>query len=207
MLCSPEQVPQVPSVPRSSRCHPRARGAGGSTHRPGSGGRCSRGGTGTLPWPRRSCRCWRIRDRSPGSPVPSDPRGRLERGEREGHKDTHISGSQRQVRGKYLFFWCNGSPFSFMSVLHAKHRLLFGNTRLPARTTVLCLFSKLRVRAVHAILIPLQRFQFRIHISLWGAPRAPRWEMVLHPAPGRAASSCKGEERLRTDKSEVGSLV
>lgn len=182
---------------------PRARG---STHRPGSGGRCSRGGTGRLPWPRRSCRCWRIRDRSPGSPVPSDPQGRLERGQREGHKDTQISGSWREVRGKYLFCWCNGSPFLFMSILHAKHGLLFGNTRLPARTTLLCPFSKLRVSPCkcYSDPTPVLSCQFRIHIYLWGATRAPRWATVLLaaavPAPGsasvstaRAASSCRGK--------------
>lgn len=77
------QVTHTAPVPAGeSRSGARAARAG-STHRPGSDGRCSRGDTDRLPWQGRSWRCSHTRDRSPGSPGPSGRQGRLERGQRE----------------------------------------------------------------------------------------------------------------------------
>ena len=84
-------APGEPTQPPPSRRRPpRARDG---THRPGSGGRCSRAGTGRLPWRGRSSRCSRSRDRAPGSPGPSDRPGKLEGGRGE---DRQGWGSQAQ---------------------------------------------------------------------------------------------------------------
>lgn len=86
VLLSPEprlQLTHTAFVPDGeSRSGARAARAG-STHRPGSDGRCSRGSTGRFPWRGHSWRCSHTLDRSPGSPDPSGRQGRLEHGQRE----------------------------------------------------------------------------------------------------------------------------
>lgn len=75
---------------------------------------------------------------------PATVRASWSTGRERGHTSIGIT-AQALGGNVYFLVQGNGSPSSFVSVLRAKHRLLFGNTWLLTGTTLLCLFYKQRV--------------------------------------------------------------
>lgn len=107
------------------------------THHPGSAGQCSQAGTDRLQWRGHSWRCWHSQGRSPGSPAPKDPQGKLEREQTE---NTQHRDQSRGGRGKCVTFWAPSRP-------HCRAHAGRGRL-LPASTAQPCLFHGQRVSPV-----------------------------------------------------------